>query len=218
MAETPQISPLQRVVAAAAGKEADRVTTLFALDNACAHVARVVREPAMAQIRLAWWRDGIAAEYLPPALRSIQMESLRSISAFSAIRYHLVAIIDGWEALILDDGHDSQSMLSDYAQGRGAGLFSALYPQRAGDTDIVGRVWALWDLAGHVGDDGLARQAIVTAQKLVLDGSRCPRALPRMLRMLGNVAWRDVVKGRGAPPNLTPGLYARLLRVQIFGR
>jgi len=68
------ISPLQRVLIAAAGGARDRASCLFMLDNACAQVARTVHEPLMAQIRLAWWRDGLQAETALAPHRSPEMD------------------------------------------------------------------------------------------------------------------------------------------------
>lgn len=208
------ISPLQRVLIAAAGGARDRAACIFALDNACAQVARTVHEPLMAQIRLAWWRDGVQAETPLAQHRSPEMDAMRALDGFAAIRPHLVAMVDGWEELILFDGADPDAMLAAYARGRGDGLFAAFGGAVAGD-GAGGAVWALWDLAGHLGDDALAGMAVACAR----DMATGPRVrLPRMLAMMAQPARDDVLRGRGAPPDLTPRLYLRLLRTQMFGR
>lgn len=170
----------------------------------------------MAQIRLAWWRDGIAAQLLPPEHCSPEMEALRAAEGFADARDGLIAMIDGWEALILGEEGDGPDMLSAYSKGRGAGLFAALAPEYAERSALAGQVWGLWDLAGHVRDAALAEEAIALARSLI-EGAG-PVRLPRMLAMMGGVALADIRRGRGASPQLTPGLYARLLRLQIFGR
>lgn len=204
------ISPLQRVLIAAAGPMRDRASCLFMLDNACAQVARTVHEPLMAQIRLAWWRDGLLANTELPAHRSPEMDSLRALEGFGRMQPHLVTMIDGWEELILFDGADPDAMLTAFARGRGGGLFAAF-----GGEGASGAVWALWDLAGHLGDEALTETAVALAR----DMATGPRVrLPRMLAMMASAARNDVRRGRGAPPDLTPGLYLRLLRIQILGR
>lgn len=217
MSEKPQISALQRVLVAAAGSARDRAARLFAIDNECAHIARVATEPMMAQIRLAWWRDGILAETLPVEHRSQDMEALRALDGFGDMRAHLVAMIDGWEELILFDGTDADAMLETYARGRGEGLFAAF--MQAGDDDraAAGRLWALWDLAGHLSDERLAAQALAQAANLA-GAITDSRAYPRMLAMMASAARRDILRGHGAPADLTPGLYLHLLRMQFFGR
>lgn len=207
------ISPLQRVLIAAAGGARDRAACIFALDNACAQVARTVHEPLMAQIRLAWWRDGLQADAALAQHRSPEMDALRALAGFDRMRPHLIAMVDGWEELILFDGSDTDAMLTAFARGRGGGLFAAF----GGETldNAGGRTWALWDLAGHLGDEALAERAVTLAR----DMATGPRArLPRMLAMMAGAAQSDVRRGRGAPPDLTPGLYLRLLRAQLIGR
>lgn len=209
------ISPLQRVLIAAAGGARDRAACLFLLDNACAQVARTVHEPLMAQIRLAWWRDGLLAETTRAAHRSPEMDALRALEGFGQMQPHLVAMIDGWEELILFDGADPDAMLTAYARGRGGGLFAAF--GGAAESDATdGPVWALWDLVGHLGDEVLAQKAVAIAG----EAAAKPRdmRLPRMLTMMAGVARDDVRRGRAAPPDLTPRLYLRLLRRQILGR
>lgn len=219
MTETREITPIQRLVLAAAGRGAERAGTIFALDAECAGVARAAREPMMAQIRLAWWRDGLSAEDAVPAHRSPVMDALRALPDFAAIRAALVAVVDGWEELILWDGADAGAMLEAYAGGRGAGLFAALSPGHAEGSAAWGRLWALWDLSGHVDDEALARAAVDRGRKLLERAGRLSAArLPRMLAMLAGAARHDIGRGKRAPARLTPGLYMRLLRLQILGR
>lgn len=184
------------------------------LDNECAHIARVAREPIMVQIRLAWWRDGIASVTPRPEHRSDDMDALRALKGFDEFKAHCIAMIDGWEELILFDGTDPDAMLTAFAQGRGGGLFAAIGEKQGGE----GAVWALWDLAGHLSDEALAEQAIILGRQRIEDTENSQKLRPRMLAMMHAVARDDLRRGRGAPNDLTPGLYLRLLRAQFFGR
>ena len=215
--ETLENTPLQRLALSAAAKRAGRAELLFALDNECARIARVAREPMMARIRLAWWRDGLASADALPAHRSPMMDALRAMEGFAEARAGLIAMIDGWEELILWGGEDAPDMLRLYAEGRGGGLFAAITPEREQQARIWGRLWALWDLAGHVEEADLAEAAIAQGRDWARELPARP-PLPRLLAMLGGAARRDLARGRGMPPALTPGLYMRLLRLQIFGR
>ena len=218
MDETPEILPFQRLVCAAACASLGRAVHVFALDNACAHIARTVTEPLMAQIRLAWWRDGLTADALGPMHQAPDIAALRAVPDFSSARAGMIALVDGWEALIVrDDAGAGQEILSAYAQGRGGGLFAALAPGHAEYSALAGQIWALWDLAGHVHDPELAGMAIDFARVLVEQQQANPR-LPRMLAMMAGVAREDVRRGRGAARLLTPRLYGRLVRIQLFGR
>ena len=212
----PEIQPFQRLVCASAGKVGTRVARIFALDNACAQIARTVSEPIMAQIRFAWWRDGLRAQVLPAQHDAPIMVALRGDDEFDRARAGLIAMIDGWEELIVGGEGNNRDMLSAYAAGRGAGLFAALAPTYAGQSAAAGQVWALWDLAGHLSDPALAEDAVNLARDLS-EGAKTA-GLPRMLAMMAGPAIADVHRGTGAPSVLTPGLYLRMMRFQIFGR
>lgn len=170
----------------------------------------------MAQIRLAWWRDGLSAEALTAQHDAPDMVALRAVEDFTHVRSHLVAMIDGWEELILGGEGSDRDMLVAYARGRGAGLFAAVAPSHSGQSAAAGQVWALWDLAGHLSDTASTEKAINLAKDLVKDASIA--GLPRMLKMMAGPAIANIKRGRGAPPMLTPGLYARMMRFQIFGQ
>jgi len=219
MIENHEILPFQRLVLSAAGQNAPRCTQVFALDNACAHIARMTQEPLMAQVRLAWWRDGIVAEQALAEHRSGEMDALRGVDRFADMRAGLVDMINGWEELLVADGEEWSTMLPVYAHGRGHGVFAALCPDHAEKADHVGQVWALWDLAGHVADEALTQQVLDAARLIAGDGLQDElRRLPRMLRMMAIPAISDVLKGKAAPLGLTGRLYRHMLRIQLFGR
>ena len=213
MAVTTEISPFQRVLLGATGRDAARISRVFALDNECAHIARVAHEPLMAQIRLAWWRDALSATEMGAEHRAPMTEAIRALDGFGAMRPHLIAMIDGWEELVAGDEGDLAGLVRRYARGRGGGLFAALSPDSCGAASDVGTVWALWDLAGNAGNEALARQAIALAREIEASPPR-----RRMLAMMHGAARHDIARDRGAPPDLTPRLYFRLLRMQFFGR
>lgn len=216
MDEMPEISPFQRLVCTAVGRKAGRAARIFALDNACARIAKTVSEPIMAQIRLAWWRDGLMAERVTAEYDAPDMAALRAIEGFAQARLGLVAMIDGWEELIAGGDGNERDMLLAYAEERGAGLLAALVPEYAERSARAGQVWALWDLAGHVSDAALREAAIGLACQIA--ESATIAGLPRIITMMAGPAIADVRRGVGAPPVLTPGLYARMIRFQIFGR
>lgn len=217
MSETPEVSPFQRLVCSSAGPARGRAVQVMALDNACAHILRYVREPMMAQIRLAWWRDGLNAQTLSPEHKAPDMLAIHGCDGFAEVRGGLVALVDGWEELILSEESGApDKMLEDYARGRGGGLFAALAPDYAEHSEAAGEIWALWDLVGHLRDDALAAEALALAQQKLERVNIS--SLPRMLAMMAGVAASDIRKGRGAPSALTPDIYIHLLWIQIFGR
>lgn len=215
----PEITFVQRLVIASAGKDMHHARQIIALDNECARIARQAKEPMMAQIRLAWWRDGLASEEALPAHRSPQMDDLRALPRFRDVREAVIAMIDGWEELILWNGDQPEAMLELYASGRGGGVFTALCPDCAGNAALEGAIWAMWDLAGHLGDEELAGEALAYGRGLIAQQDAVSTGkLPRMLAMLSGSARHDMKQGRAMPLQLTPRLYMRLLRLQILGR
>lgn len=175
----------------------------------------------MAQVRLAWWRDGIVAEQALPEHRSDEMDALRGTERFADMRTGLVDMINGWEELLVADGEEWAAMLPAYARGRGRGMFVALCPDYEAEevADRAGQVWALWDLAGHVAGKALAQQVLEAARLMINDGLQSEvRRLPGMLRMMAIPAISDVLKGRAAPLRLTGSLYLHMVRIQLFGR
>lgn len=225
MTQKPEFSPFQALVLAGLSEPSRLLgRAVFRLDRECAQIARLAKDPLMAQIRLAWWRDGIGAIDLPATHRTPDMEALRTAPGFEHARSGLIAMIDGWEELMLADGEQEWvDMLPRYAQGRGGGLFAALGDDGAGDEagagSHAGAVWALWDLAGHLSDPVLAAPVIAEARLACARVNRGRLArLPRGLRMLALPAMADSAKGRGAPSDMNMSLYSRLLRIQLFGR
>lgn len=132
----------------------------------------------------------------------------------------LLRMIDGWEAL-LDPPPLADEALLAFAAGRGGGLFCAL----AGEPDDApaflhqgGMLWALWDLAGHIGDARTAERAVALARSsLSAADARWPRQWAP-LRIATTLAAQDIRRGEGAPADMTPRLYMRLWRAALLRR
>lgn len=213
------LPPLAQVlVAHAGGGDGARHRAVWAFDARLAQIARTTSEPMIGQMRLAWWNDviddaaGVKGQGEPVA------DAMRASGADRGPG--LSAMIDGWEVLVVEPDIDEQG-LRDYAVGRGGGVFRAL----AGQNDvpawleIAGQVWALWDLAGHVRDKGLADAALKLGREQLglMDGVRWTPAL-KPLRIAFTLARGDVLAGRGAPVGMPRALSLRLLRIALVGR
>ena len=212
------VPPLGLLLAAHAGGQAARHRALWAFDARLAKVARTTSEPIIGQMRLAWWNDVIDDAVGIKGQGEPVVDAMRATGAIAAPG--LLAVIDGWEILVVEPDIDVQG-LRDYATGRGGGLFRALADgtQAPDWLAAAGQVWALWDLAGHVGDEALAKAAIALAVEWLpqVDGARWPRGW-KPLRIAFTLARQDVLAGKGAPRGMTPALAGRLLRIALVGR
>lgn len=212
------LAPMPSLLTAHSGLQAGRYRAIWGFDARLAAVARTTTEPTIGQMRLAWWNDVIDDAAGVKGRGEPVVDALRATGAMAAPG--LVSMIDGWEVLTIEpDLGDAQ--LQDYATGRGGGLFRAL----ADETDApawlmaAGRVWALWDLAGHVGNPALAQNALGLARGIVphVGDARWPRQW-KPLRIAFTLARQDVVAGSGAPTGLPRSYALRLLRIALVGR
>jgi len=210
-ADLPELSRLAVAHAPPAAKRA--TSALLALDHRFATVLRQKREPMLAQLRLAWWRDRLGED---PARWPSGDAVLDTLREWHSPR-ELVPLVDGWEALIADE-LDSAA-LDRFADGRAAG-FAALARQvgagRAADAAArAGRVWALADLAANIFDPTERGQALDLARM-----AGAPPALPRALRplsLLAGLGWRAVQSG-GGPLLSGRGAGLAAFRLGLFGR
>lgn len=212
------LPPLAELLSAHAGVQAARHRALWAFDARLAHVARTTSEAMIGRMRLAWWNDVIDDSSGRKGQGEPVVDALRATGAMRAPG--LVAMIDGWEVLVVEPDIDVQG-LRNYAAGRGGGLFRALADVEAAPDwlDAAGQLWALWDLAGHVGDDALAQAALALAHDLLpaTDGATWPRGW-KPLRIAFTLARQDVLAGRGAPRGMPRGFALRLMRIALVGR
>jgi phytoene synthase len=212
------LPPLAHLLAAHAGHQADRHRAIWAFDARLASVARTTSEAMIGQMRLAWWTDVIDDPTGAKGRGEPVVDALRATGAMAAPG--LPAAIDGWEVLVVEAEIDAAG-LDDYADGRGGGLFRALADAVDAPDWLIaaGRAWALWDLAGHVGDAALAQAAIARGRALLsqVDGVRWPREW-KPLRIAFTLARQDLLAGRGAEPGMPRAQALRLLRIALVGR
>ena len=212
------LPPLPLLLSGHAGADAAWHRAIWAYDGRLARVARTTRERAIGQMRLAWWNDVMEDDAGLKGQGEPVVDALRATGAMAAPG--LVAMIDGWEVLVVEEEIDAQG-LRDYAVGRGGGLFRALARQDAAPDWLTaaGQVWALWDLAGHVEDAALADAALALARaQLPLAADARWTSAWRPLRIAFTLARQDVLAGRGAPRGMPRGLALRLLRIALVGR
>jgi phytoene synthase len=179
---------------------------LFAIDDAMGAVVASATQPALAAIKLAWWREQLEAldTGAPPAEPRLQAAAAELLNRGITGR-ELGRLEAGWAAL-LEEPPDLTLAL-----GRGALLFD-LAARLLGAEDArlagAGRIYALADLRRR----GHAVQQIHTADSL---GQVAAPLRP--LTALSALARRDLQ--RQAPePEATPGRSWTLLRHRLTGR
>jgi len=175
---------------------------LFGIDDAMGDVVAKATEPALAAIKLAWWRERLQeldAGKVPaePRLQAVAEELLtRNIAGAS-----LAELEDGWAALLEADPEPER------VAAHGARLFgmaSSMLGVADPMIEIAGRFYALVRL-GH---------RPLAAPELA--GHKFPAAL-RPLSALAALAARDAERLTPEPEG-TPGRAWLLLRHRLTGR
>jgi hypothetical protein len=218
--ESP-LAPLPALLAAHGGRDAAWHRSVWRLDARLADIARTTTEPLIGQMRMTWWHEVVSDGTGSKGRGDPLVGVLRARMARDGgrVRAALLAMIDGWEAFVLVRDELDDDALRAFAEGRGGGLFRALAPDGGGEGWLAdaGSVWALWDLSGHVSDAAVAERAVALA--VALNPPRTGRwSGTTPLRIAYRLACGDVLAGRRAPATLTPGLYARFMRIALFGR
>lgn len=177
-----------------------RLELAFVLDEVLADILRNVREPMIARIRLAWWREQL--EVLARGGETSAEPLLQNITIHFAPCgvTSLSHLPDAWELLLDNPLHITAVTL--FAEGRGRVLASVFH-----DPSLTTALtfWALVDFAFHCSDADLAEH--VRAEAL----DRMPenlKPLPRPVRVLAGLARGDLAQ----PDARRPGSPARLWR------
>jgi phytoene synthase len=200
------------------GRHRAAVGALWRLDAVLGTALAGGREPLIARIKLAWWRE---------ALERLDREPAPAEPALREAAAHLLAAIKGEELARMEEGWAALSSpealtrdeLASYARGRGGLLFGYSARLLGGEVERLeeaGEAWALVDLARHCATPEDADVALAAARE-----RRPPRRWPPRLRplgMLAALAVRDAEPGR--PPweaRGSPGRMWRMLRHRITG-
>jgi len=118
-------------------------TLLLQLDARFADIVRKAREPMIAQIKLAWWRDAFVAE---PALRPKGEPLLQALCACGDVisPSALEDLVSAWELLLGEEGWAAQDV-EKHAALRGAAIFGsyAAWMGEGCDVSALSQQWAL---------------------------------------------------------------------------
>lgn len=159
---------------------------LFALDARLAGIVRQAREPVLAQMRLAWWRERLADSALPAGLGDQLLERLNTWPR----REGLVALVNGWEALLAEPPLPD-SAIDAFVRGRAEACGDLArqleLPEAARPAANAGAGWALAELASKLGDPAESARAVRLAQDRDWPVIQLPRAL-RSITVLHGLA------------------------------
>jgi phytoene synthase len=196
---------------------------LLALDDALAQLLRTTREPALGQLRLAWWREALARLDTEAAPAEPVLQGLERAVLPTGVRGEaLVPIVHGWEVLIEEEVLGAEA-LRRFGEGRGQLFVAAGAAMGAGAGDPLesaGQGWALADLARHLQAPAEAEEARALAAPL-LDRAASARwsRNGRALGALAHLARLDLaLPPDAAVPAGAPRRVARLLWHRLTGR
>lgn len=187
---------------------------LLALDARLAGLLRNSREPMLAQLRLAWWRESLSQ----PASKWPEGEPLlEALRTWNGHHGGLVSLVNGWEALT-GPVPLPETALETMAQGRAA-AFATLAQALECKGDLaaaqrLGRSWALSDLAMRLGHESERATARALARTDRAKGVRVSRAM-RPLIVLNGLAARRLDKGEDAATS--PAAVLTAMRLGLLG-
>ena len=189
---------------------------LLALDTRFASLLRNSREPMLAQMRFAWWRETLASEPSGWPEGEPLLGALRSWSGrLDALR----GLAEGWE-LLTGPAPLPREAMHNFAQARGE-AFAALC-DLLGRDDVAGmaasqaRAWAIADLSTRLSDPVECETAVSLLEAQDWAKAELPRMM-RPLAVLHGLVERDV---RGTAPKQGAGLLTMLaaIRLGLLGR
>lgn len=210
----PQLHPVTRLALAYAPRAARlQLLALMALDMRLAGIVRNSREPMLAQLRLAWWREQLSHDGSAWPDGEPLLTALRS---WNGRHGELAPLIDGWEAMTGTAPLPEAAFLQ-LADARGA-AFAALMEgaRNQAEAQRLGRNWALADIAGRLTHP--QERATVAALANAQDWR--PARLPRELRplvVLHGLAARSLRAGENGI-SASPGSLIAAMRLGLLGR
>lgn len=212
-----ELPVLQRLALAYAPADVREPTlALLALDTRLAAILRAAREPMLAQLRLAWWREQLKVE---PAAWPRGEPLLTVLRSWEGRRETLVALVDGWEAMT-GEAPLPASALESLARARGDAFAALADLLDAGRDREAARdlaiEWALGDLAAHLGNPEERRAADALARARPWRRARLSRKL-RPLVVLHGLAAR-AAKRAGDDGARSPATLLAAVRLGLLGR
>lgn len=188
------------------------VAALWAVDEAMGAAIAGASQPALAGIKLAWWREALCRLDVDPAppeprLRAVANEILR----LGVSGAEVAGIEEGWAALLPEQVDTAAVAL------RGERLFAILAKFLGVENAVLGDAGALFALSDAMrrrrGDFAVERSALIGS----LAGTRSPRRL-RPVTLAARLAARGLAEPEGTPGRALALIAHRLTGVITGGR
>lgn len=175
-----------------------KLAPLFALDAVLGAQLALAKEPVLAQLRLAWWREELVKLKQRPALGDpVLLSLLPVVKAYPEMADMLPGMADGWACLAGEPGEEAAR---EFARLRGGGLFGAAGLALGASPrglDEAGSWWAMAGLLTGAHGERLSRLAAGMLPPLPgLDRAKDLRPLALLLRY----AAHDVIALRRRRP------------------
>lgn len=216
-----ELPPLPRLLLAYAPHQARAWQMLcWQLDQRLAAVVRRGGDATIAAIRLAWWDAVLVEDDRQKGGGEPLVEQWRMLAPEGGA-LAVERLIDGWRMLASPEAMSADDLRS-YAAARGSGLFTLMAagagPEQGEAVERAGRLWALWDLAGHVRDEALARAALAEARAIMPVRQPGPSgAALKPLRLAQAIAWSDIAAARIPDGGFSLRHYGHLLLASLRG-
>lgn len=202
---------------------ADRpaLAALFALDAAFGQTLASASQPALGEIRLAWWREALEAlDNAPPPAEPRLADAARLLLPRGIRGAELAAVEGGWRPLFDEFPWTITTAEALLLRGRLLfGLGARLLGCDPAPLEPAGGLWALVDVARGCSD--AASRRLLLGQALVLGKPLRGMSLPstaRPLGMLTTAAMRDADRGEPVEQRGAPGRVAAMLGHRWTGR
>lgn len=209
--------PQQLALAHSGGVTRQLLASFFELDNKFASFVSQAKEPMLAQMRIAWWRDQLAK----PVGERPQGEPLlaRLAQLWAGEEIALSCLADGWEVLLAEPPLE-ENAASTFAVGR-ATCFAAI-ARLVGRADAseaayaAGFRWANADLLSRLSDAEERDYVLKLIANNGTTNSKLPYAL-RAMRILDALASKSILRG-GSPLIIGRLEIMMISRIGLLGR
>ena len=192
------------------------LTAFFAFDARLGQIATKTTEPALGQMRLAWWRDMLSQ---PVDDRPKGDVVLEAISLHWAEREaSLIEAVDAWEILIASEKLSAQD-IELFVEGRVGPIVRIgehVIDTNKKNMQPMAQIWALADIAYRVSDDDERATILRIARARLGHAGRMTKSL-RGIAVLHALARRSLERG-GRPMLEGRGDALTALRVGLIGR